>query len=122
MKMKENIVIDKSYVFAVNVLKAVRNLDRTLENYILVKQLIRSSTSIGANLQESQGGLTKKEFIHKLNISYREAKESKYWIRLIIDSQLKNKPGEKLFSGLFDDCDELCRIIFSIIKSTKNNT
>ncbi len=117
--MKENIVIDKSYSFAVNVLKAVKKLDRSLENYVLVKQLIRSSTSVGANLQESQGGLTRKEFIHKLNISYREAKESKYWIRLIVDSQLKGKPDEELFNKLYDDGDELCRIIFAIIKSSK---
>jgi four helix bundle protein len=77
--MKDNIVLSKSYAFAVNILKATKNLDKSIANYILVKQLVRSSTSIGANLQESQGGLTKKEFIHKLNISYREAKESKYW-------------------------------------------
>ena len=118
--MKENIVIEKSYTFAVKILKAVRKLERSIENYVLVKQLIRSSTSVGANLQESQGGLTKKEFIHKLNISYREAKESKYWISLIIDSQLKGKPDEDLFRNLFNDGDELCRIIYSIIKSSKS--
>jgi four helix bundle protein len=60
--MKENIVLNKSYDFAVNVLKAVKVLERSIENYVLVKQLIRSATSVGANLQESQGGLTKKEF------------------------------------------------------------
>ncbi len=117
--MKENIVLEKSYAFAVNVLKSVKILDRSIENYVLVKQLIRSSTSVGANLQESQGGLTKKEFIHKLNISYREAKESKYWIKLITDSQLKGKSDEDLFNRLYNDCDELCKIIYSIIKSSK---
>jgi len=117
--MKENVVLDKSYKFAINVLKAVKVLERSIENYVLVKQLIRSSTSIGANLQESQGGLTKKEFIHKLNISYREAKESKYWIKLIIDSQLTGKPQMELFNQLYNDGDELCKIIYSIIKSSK---
>ena len=112
--MKENIVIEKSYTFAVKILKAVRKLERSIENYVLVKQLIRSSTSVGANLQESQGGLTKKEFIHKLN------KESKYRISLIIDSQLKGKPDEDLIRNLFNDGDELCRIIYSIIKSSKS--
>lgn len=87
--MKENVIVEKSYRFAVNTLKAVKTLNGSIENYVLVKQLIRSSTSVGANLQELLGGLTKKEFIRKLNISYREAKESKYWIRLIIDSRLK---------------------------------
>ena len=117
--MKENIVIEKSYAFALNVLRAVRILNKSIENYVLVKQLIRSSTSVGANLQESQGGLSRKEFIHKLNISYREAKESKYWIKLIIDSQLKVKTEVALFTKLYDDGDELCRIIYSIIKSSK---
>lgn len=117
--MKPNIVIDKSYSFAINVLRAVKILERSIENYVLVKQLIRSSTSIGANLQESQGGLTKKEFIHKLNISYREAKESKYWIKLIIDSQLIDKLQIEQFNKLYDDGDELCKIIYSIIKSSK---
>jgi len=117
--MKENIVLVKSYEFALNVLKSVKILERSIENYVLVKQLIRSSTSIGANLQESQGGLTKKEFIHKLNISYREAKESKYWIKLIADSQLTNTPQLELFNKLYNDGDELCKIIYSIIKSSK---
>jgi four helix bundle protein len=117
--MKENIVLNKSYDFAVNVLKAVKVLERSIENYVFVKQLIRSATSVGANLQESQGGLTKKEFIHKLNISYREAKESKYWIKLIIDSQLKNKPQEESFLKLYNDGDEICKIIYTIIKSSK---
>lgn len=117
--MKDNVVLEKSYAFAVNVLKTLKILNRSIENYVLVKQLVRSSTSIGANLQESQGGLTKKEFIHKLNISYREAKESKYWIRLIIDSQLTVKTQIELFNKLFNDADELCKIIYSIIKSSK---
>lgn len=117
--MKENIVLEKSYSFAINVLRAVKILERSIENYVLVKQLIRSSTSVGANLQESQGGLTKKEFIHKMNISYREAKESKYWIKLITDSQLEGKPNAEKFINLYNDGDELCKIIYSIIKSSK---
>jgi four helix bundle protein len=116
--MKENILLEKSYKFAVNTLKAVKVLNRSIENYIFVKQLVRSSTSIGANIEESQGGYSKKDFVHKLSISYKEAKETKFWIRLIIDTQLTKKSEIELYKSLFDDADELCRIIFSIIRSS----
>jgi four helix bundle protein len=117
--MKENVIVEKSYRFAVNILKAVKTLNGSIENYVLVKQLIRAGTSIGANVEESQGGHTRKDFVHKLNISYKEAKESKYWIRLIIDTQISSKVQQTLFKNLLDDADELCKIIFSIIRSSK---
>ena len=117
--MKENVIVEKSYKFAVNILKAVKTLNRSIENYVLVKQLIRSGTSIGANVEESQGGHTRKDFVHKLNISYKEAKESKYWIRLIMDTQINSKAQQTLFKSLLEDADELCRIIFSITRSSK---
>ena len=117
--MKENIIVEKSYKFAVNILKAVKTLNKSIENYVLVKQLIRAGTSIGANVEESQGGHTRKDFVHKLNISYRESKESKYWIRLIMDTQINSKAQQILFKSLLEDADELYRIIFSIIRSSK---
>jgi four helix bundle protein len=117
--MKENIILTKSYEFAVNSLKAVRILNKSIENYILVKQYIRAATSIGANIEESQGGESKKDFVHKLNISYKEAKECKYWLRLIKDSQLKSDDEIKLFDKLLEDADELCRILYRIINNSK---
>lgn len=117
--MKENIIVDKSYAFAVNTLRAVKTLNRSIENYVLVKQLIRAGTSIGANVEESQDGHTKKDFVHKLNIAFKEAKECKYWIRLITDTQISSKSQLGIFKTLYEDADELCRIIFSIIKSSK---
>jgi four helix bundle protein len=116
--MKSNILLDKSYLFAVNILNAVKILNRSMENYVLVKQLIRSATSIGANAEESQGGYSKKDFIHKLNICYKEAKETKYWIRLIIDTQLSKKADIEIFKKALEDADELCRIIFTIIRTS----
>src|SRR5690349_19203052 len=101
--MKENIIVEKSYKFAVNILKAVKTLNRSIENYVLVRQLIRAGTSIGANVEESQGGHTRKDFIHKLNISYKEAKECKYWIRLIIDTQISSKSQLNIFQSLYND-------------------
>lgn len=117
--MQENIIVSKSYKFALNSLKAVRILTRSVENYILIKQFIRAATSIGANIEESQGGESKKDFTHKMNISFKEAKESKFWIRLIRDSQLTKKHEIDIYNKLFDDADELCKILYSIISSSK---
>ena len=119
--MKENILLEKSYKFAVNVLKAVKVLNRSTENYVLIRQLVRAPTSIGANAEESQGGHTKKDFVHKLNTSYKEARETKLWIRLIIDTQLSKKSEIEMYRKLLDDADELCKIIYAIIRSSGEN-
>ena len=118
--MKENVVLEKSYMIAVNVIKSVQNLNKTIDTYVLVKQLLRAGTSVGANAEESQGGYSKKEFKHKLNIAYKEARECKYWIRLIIDTQINSKQQEDVFKKLYNDADELCKIIYSIINSSKS--
>lgn len=117
--MKENVIVEKSYLFAVNILKAVKTLTKFMESYILVKQLVRAGTSVGANIEESQGGHTKKDFLHKMNISYKEARECKYWIRLIIDTQINSKAQLNLFNSLFNDADELCKILYAILNSSK---
>ncbi|HMQ78377.1 MAG TPA: four helix bundle protein [Ignavibacteria bacterium] len=117
--MKENVVLEKSYSFAVNTIIAVRSLNKTIDTYVLVKQLLRAGTSVGANIEESQGGYSKKDFKHKLNVAYKEARECKYWIRLIIDTQISTKQQIVAFQKLLNDADELCKIIYSIVNSTK---
>jgi four helix bundle protein len=117
--MENNVILEKSYSFALNALKAVKILNRTPENYVLVKQFIRAAASVGSNVEESQGGESKKDFIHKLNISYKEARECKFWIRLIRDSQLTCKNDIDMYNKLFDDADELCKILYKIIESSK---
>lgn len=117
--MKENIIIDKSYSFAVHALKSVKPLEKSIENYVLVKQLIRSATSIGANVEEAQGGQTRKDFYYKLTISFKEAKETKYWLRLIKDTQVKNPSQMREFDELLKESDEICKILFSILKTNK---
>lgn len=117
--MKENVILEKSYKFAVNSIKAVQGINKTVDSYILIKQLLRAGTSVGANVEESQGGYSKKDFKHKMNIAYKEARECKFWIRLIVDTQIKSKQQEELFKNLFNDADELCKIIYSIINSSK---
>lgn len=73
--MKDNVVLEKSYAFAVNTIKAVQGLNKSIDAYVLVKQLLRAGTSVGANIEESQGGYSKKDFKYKLSIAYKEANE-----------------------------------------------
>jgi four helix bundle protein len=118
--MKEgNVVQEKSYAFAVRVVKVYRHLAEEKKEFVLSKQLLRSGTSIGANVEEAIGGQSDKDFYAKLNISYKEARESKYWIRLLTDTEyLTEKQSESLLS----DIEELLKIIGSILKTLRNKT
>jgi four helix bundle protein len=119
--MKEgNVVQEKSYAFAVRVVKVSKYLIEEKKEYVLSKQLLRSGTSIGANVEEAIGGQSEKDFFAKLTISYKEARETKYWIRLLTDTDyLTAKQSESLLS----DIEELLKIIGSILKTlrTKNS-
>ena len=83
---KDNIVQQKSYQFAVRIVKTCKYLQQEKKEYILSKQLLRSGTSIGANIEEAIGGQSEKDFFAKLTISYKEARETHYWIRLFGDT------------------------------------
>lgn len=114
--MKEsNIIKEKSYRFALNVIQLFQTLKLNNE-HILSKQLLRSGTSIGANVEEAIGGQSKKDFYMKLNIAYKEARETHYWLRLLMDSNII--PNQQ-YSKLIDDCEELQKILGSIIKTLK---
>jgi four helix bundle protein len=117
MPMKQdNVVQQKSYAFALRIVKAYRYLCEEKKEFVLSKQLLRSGTSIGANVEEAIGGQTKKDFYAKLNIAYKEARETLYWLRLLKDSDYLSK---KESDSLMTDCDELLKIIGSIIKTMK---
>ena len=109
--MKNNLLKDKSYGFALRIIKLYRYLSTNKKEYVLSKQLLRSGTSIGANVEESIGGQSEKDFVSKLSIAYKEARETNYWIRLIRDSDLLT---EKQTESLLFDCDELIKIIGKI--------
>ena len=118
--MKEdNVVKDKSYAFAVRVVNACRHLANEKKEFVLSKQLLRSGTSIGANVEESIGGQSSKDFLSKLSIAYKEARETHYWIRLLTDTEYLT-PSQS--ESLLQDCDELLKIIGSIIKTLKSRT
>ncbi len=115
--MKENVVQAKSYEFAKQIVFLYKDL-RDRKEYALASQLLRAGTSVGANVEEAIGGQSKKDFIHKISISYKEARETKYWLRLLADTNyLDHKTSEKYLN----DCEELLKILGSILKSSRKN-
>ena len=109
--MKENIVQIKSYAFAVRIVKVYQYLCEEKREYVLSKQLMRSGTSIGANIEEAIGGQSDKDFFSKLTIAYKEARETHYWIRLLKDTDYLSKSERE---SLLSDVNELLKIIGSI--------
>ena len=112
----ESIIAEKAYVFAIEIVKLYKILAFSKKEYVLSKQLLRSGTSIGANVNEAVSAVSKKDFVHKLGISLKEARESAYWFRFLKDSDYI-KPAD--FNILNHSCDELIKILSSIIITTK---
>ena len=113
--MKENLIQEKTFLFAKNIISIFKVLKSERE-YIISKQLIRSGTTIGALIEETIGAESTKDFLHKISIAYKEARETKYWLRLLLETEMINKEiGNKL---LFE-IEEILRIIGSIQKTTK---
>ena len=115
--ISENVIEKKSYAFAINVVNAYKKLESRSE-YVLSKQLLRSGTSIGANVMEGLRAQSRKDFISKMNIALKEANESEYWIRLLMDTGYLSKQEDK---SLLDECKEVCRILSSIVRTANNN-
>ena len=116
MNQKEgaNPVLDKSYDFALTIIDLYRQLHQRNE-YIISKQLLRSGTSIGANVEEAQAGQSTRDFLAKMYVAYKEARETRYWLRLLERSQLCPLGYEPYLS----DVEELLRLLSSITKSTE---
>ena len=116
--MKSNNVIqDKSYNFSLKIIKIYQGLTKDKKEFILSRQLIRSGTSIGANIEEAIGAQSKNDFISKMSISYKEARETLYWLHLLTDSNFLSKEQS---DTLICDCEELLRIIGSIQTTSKS--
>jgi four helix bundle protein len=115
---KDNVIQIKSYAFAVRIVKVYKFLCDEKKEFVLSKQLLRCGTSIGANVEEAIGGQSDKDFFAKLTISYKEARETHYWIRLLKDTDyLTNEQSESLLS----DVTELLKIIGTIQKTLRNS-
>jgi four helix bundle protein len=114
--MKENIIQQKTYNFAIRIIKLHEYLSKEKNEYTLSKQILRSGTSIGANIEEAIGGHSEKDFFSKLTISYKEARETRYWIRLLTDTDYITKEQSE---SILTDLDEILKIITSIQKTVK---
>ena len=115
--MKENNVVQrKSFDFAVGMVKLCRALADEKREYILSKQLLRSGTSIGANVEEAIGGQSRRDFCAKLTIAYEEARETHYWLRLLQDAGILEPIVARKF---MQDCEELLLILTSILRTLK---
>ena len=116
--MKENIVQVKSYAFAIKIVNTFKVLQQDSKEFVLSRQLLRAGTSIGANIEEAIGGQSRKDFFAKLTIAYKEARETKYWIRLLTDTKYLDKETSRI---LLEDIEELLRIIGSNQKTIRNS-
>jgi four helix bundle protein len=114
-----NIALEKSREFAIKIYRLYKNLCENKREYELAKQILRSGTSIGANLTEAQYAVSRKEFLCKAQISLKECAETEYWLDILKDTGILTPEEHALF---VKDCKELLRILISITKSTKNKT
>lgn len=113
--MKDNIIEEKSFDFAVRIVKLYQYLTDNKKEYVMSKQLLRSGTSIGANIAESQKAQTRPDFNLKLNIALKEANETYYWIKLIFRTEYLT---EKEYESLSNDINEIVALLVSICKKT----
>ncbi|MEY8713786.1 four helix bundle protein [Francisella philomiragia] len=104
--MNDNLILDKSFNFSIRVVKLYKYLCENKKEYVLSKQLVRSGTSIGANINEAQAGQSKADFIAKMCIASKEARETKYWINLLIKTDYLDK-DETHVQSIVDDIDEI---------------
>jgi four helix bundle protein len=114
--MKENVIKDKSYHFALSIIAVVRMMPKTTDGYVIAKQLMRSGTSIGANVEEAIAAFSRDDFIFKMNTAWKEARETQYWLRLIRDSNMI--PQQKV-EPLIQEAEEIKKILSAIVKTSK---
>ena len=111
-----NVTYEKAYQFAMRIVKAHQYLAKNKKEFTLSKQLLRSGTSIGANVAEANGAISDADFSSKISIAYKECLETKYWLSLLKDTKYIN---EKTFKSIYKDADELGKILFAILKTTR---
>ena len=117
--MGNSIIADKSFAFAVRIIKLYKWMCREQREFILSKQILRSGTSVGANVAEALQGQSKRDFLMKMNIALKEASETKYWLRLLRETDYLT---ERQQCSILNDCIELEKLLTSIVRTTSNNT
>ena len=114
--MERNVVVEKSFAFAVRIVNLYKYMSSAKKEYILSKQLLRCGTSIGANVTEAQRGQTKADFRAKMNIALKEAYETEYWLKLLYETEYIE---EKAYNSMSQDNEELISLLIAICKSTE---
>ena len=114
--MKDNVIKRKSYAFAVRIVELTRELRARRVEASMVNQLLRCGTSVSANVEEALAAISKREFSAKLSISYKEIRETKFWLKLLHESQ---SVTEDEFSSTLAECEEIARILFAILRTTR---
>lgn len=116
--MADNVILDKSKAFAIRIVRMYVWLKDERHEYVLSKQCIRSGTSIGANVHEGVLARSKAEFIAKMQISLKEANETKYWIEILHETDFLT---EDMYNSIYPECIEIIKLLTSIIKKSRNN-
>ncbi|MGB3639900.1 MAG: four helix bundle protein [Rivularia sp. (in: cyanobacteria)] len=111
-----SVVYDKAYKFAIRIVNAYKYLSIKQKEFVLSKQVLRSGTSIGANIAEANGAISNADFSAKISIAYKECLETKFWLNLLKDT---NYISLKAFNSIHADADEISKILFSILKSSR---
>jgi four helix bundle protein len=109
-------ILERTYNFALRIVVLARHLPDSAESRVLIRQVVRSGTSIGANVEEATAGFSREDFIYKMNIALKEARETLYWLRLICDA--KYLPRER-FDAVIQESDELIKILGSIVSKSR---
>ena len=120
MNSKTEELLQRTFLFGVNTLKFLNTLPSTTVNKVIINQLAKSSTSIGANYEESQAAESKDDFIHKIGIVSKESRESKYWLRVLIEL-LKDENHKKQLKVLLEESEQLSKIFTSIKITSQEN-
>ncbi|MFN3344961.1 MAG: four helix bundle protein [Chloroherpetonaceae bacterium] len=113
---KQNVAAEKSFLFAVRIVKLYQHLSEKKKEFVLSKQILRSGTSIGANVEEAEGAISKADFSNKISIAYKEARETHYWIRLLSATGFLNQKEQE---SIIKDCEELLKILRAILNKTR---
>ena len=116
-EMKSNVIVEKSKAFALRVIKMYKYLVDTKNEFVMAKQVLRSGTSIGANIREAQRGQSRPDFYAKLNIALKEAEETAYWLELLHESGFVSLD---LFESIYADCQEVIRVLVSITATQRS--
>lgn len=116
--MKDNVIVDKTLEFSIRIVNMYKYLCKEQSEFILSKQLLKSGTSIGANVREAEHAQSKADFLNKNNIALKEANETCYWLELL------HKTGyitTSMYDSIFADCEEILKILISIVKTSKQD-